>query len=170
MMKEVLEIELGPSGRLAGAARNRLVRHWPKALVVSVKEKHSARVKVCMVETNVNEPLMKRRKCRQMTSKREPDISSPMSAAGTCLLAVRCPAFRWRELHAGVYGKQEKQPCNAKGKGAIPEREAVSTDVHGCGGLHRSSVEALETRWSEGCGLFGRQALTTANAGGSGWK
>ena len=61
-------------------------------------------------------------------------------------------------------------PCNAKGKGAIPEREAVSTKVHGCGGPHRSSVEALETWWSEGCGLFGLQALTTAKAGGSGWK
>ena len=170
MMKEVFEIELGPLGRLAGAARNHLGRHWSKALVVSVKEKHPAWVKVCVVETNVNEPLMKRRKCQQMTSKRGLDISSPMSTAGTCLLAVRCPAFRWREHYAGVYGKQEKQPCNAKGKGAIPEREAVSTNVHGCGGPHRSNVEALETWWSEGYSLFGLQALTTAKAGGSGWK
>ena len=169
-MKEVyVKVGFDPSGRLAGAAQNHHERHWPKALVVSVMEKRPARVKVCIVETNENEPLMKRRKCQEKTSKGGFDISSLISMAATCLPAVRCPAFRWRERYAGVYGKQEKQLSDAKGKGAIRGGEAGSTDAGSCGGSHRSSVEAPETGWSEGCDLSGCKISTTAGAGGSGW-
>jgi hypothetical protein len=69
MMKEVFSKQnLALRGGLQELPRNHLVRHWSKALVVSVKEKHPAWVEVCLVETNVNEPLMKRRKCQQKTS------------------------------------------------------------------------------------------------------
>jgi hypothetical protein len=71
---------------------------------------------VCDEKTNVCEPLLTHRKNRTMASK--PGLSGvpgmkarplwrALSQAAVCMLAWRCPVYRWRELVVGAGMEQE---------------------------------------------------------------
>jgi len=71
---------------------------------------------VCDEKTNVCEPLLTHRKNRTMASK--PGLSGipgmkarplwcALSQAVACVLAWRCPVYRWRELVVGAGMEQE---------------------------------------------------------------
>jgi hypothetical protein len=63
--------------------------------------------------------------------------------AGTCLLAMRCPGYRWRDSDLGFDTELENLHGGAKGKSNKRwSREAESTDTPRRGGLPCSSDEA----------------------------
>ena len=63
--------------------------------------------------------------------------------AGTYLLAMRCPVFRWRESHPGSRAELENLARDGKGKSTSGKnREAESTNARARGGLLRNSGEA----------------------------
>jgi len=51
-----------------------------------------------------------------MTSKLEAGSYSRISAEGTCLLAVRRPALRWRDPESGSFMERGKLKSDAKGE------------------------------------------------------
>jgi hypothetical protein len=79
-----------------------------------------------------------------------------MSLAGACLLARRCPAWRWRELGPGSGAERGNLSSRARGRPVErlwpavvrgrespkrPIREGLSTDAGHRGGPDRSSDE-----------------------------
>jgi hypothetical protein len=80
-----------------------------------------------------------------------------MSLAGACLLARRCPAWRWRELGLGFDAERVNLSSRARGRPVAllwpavvrgreslkrPIREGLSTDAGHRGGQPRGSCEA----------------------------
>jgi hypothetical protein len=68
---------------------------------------------------------------------------SGISVEGTCLLAMRCPAYRGHDSYPGFRTELENRVGDAKGKRLkCISHEAESTDAPIRGALLRSSEEA----------------------------
>jgi hypothetical protein len=94
-------------------------------------------------ETNASEPLMRHRNRSTGGIKTGAPPLSRTSTAETCLLAVWCPVYKWRDSSLGsgtelenLFGVDLGKRCKRW------SREAESTDTLNRGGLSRSSCEA----------------------------
>jgi hypothetical protein len=70
-----------------------------------------------MGETSANEPLRTHRNFSDDIETGECPCPGK-SMAETYVLAMRCPAYRWRESHPGFRTELENLACDDKGKGA----------------------------------------------------
>jgi hypothetical protein len=94
-------------------------------------------------ETNASEPLMRHRNRSSDDIKTGAPPLSGKSMAETCLLAMWCPVYRWRDSSLGSGAELENLLGGDKGKRHKRQpREAESTDPPGRDGLSRSSDEA----------------------------
>jgi hypothetical protein len=87
----------------------------PMADVVSVLDKARRTRQVCAGKTNVSEPSLT---CRKLVGRcRNQAVESGLGQARrtTCLLSERRPAWRRRELSAGVCAERGNLPLDAKG-------------------------------------------------------
>jgi hypothetical protein len=69
-------------------------------------------------ETNASEPLMRPRNRSTEGAKTGAPPLSGTSMAGTCLLAMWCPVYRWRDSNLGFRAELENLLGGDKGKGA----------------------------------------------------
>lgn len=92
-------------------------------------------------KTNTSEPLLICRKVKDDIKTRK--TSSPrISVAETCLLAKRCPAWRWRQLNSGSQAEL-REPAVAMLRERRKQKtcKADNIDVLHRGGQTRSSEE-----------------------------
>ena len=87
------------------AANHRKVRRLRAVRAERCGEGEPSARQVGARKASESDPLMKCRKHRPVTSKPGVHLSPGMSLAGTCLLARRCPARRWREPGSGVHSE-----------------------------------------------------------------
>jgi len=86
---------------------------------------------VCDEKTNVCEPLLTHRKNRTMASKpglsgvpgmKARPLGCALSREAACVLAWRCPVYRWRELVVGAGMEQENLSSRYRlGRGGLVE-------------------------------------------------
>jgi hypothetical protein len=143
---------------LQGEAANHPELLRSRAVVVSVAGKVALPARqVWAKKASASEPLMTCRKGRPMTSKPGLSARPGMSLAGACLLARRCPAWRWRELGPGSGAERVNLSSRARGRPVVPYwpaaarasedpkrliRKGQSSDAGHRGGPSRSSDEA----------------------------
>jgi hypothetical protein len=66
---------------------------------------------------SANDPLMKRRNITRMAPKPGSSLYPGSSMEGTCLLAMRCPAYRRHDSYPGFRTELENLVGDGKGKG-----------------------------------------------------
>lgn len=73
-------------------------------------------------------------------------VSAGKAQREPCLLAVRCSVYRWHDSNTGFVMEQEKQCFHVKGKAKRRPTRLIIPMENICGGLWRSSKEALVMR------------------------
>jgi hypothetical protein len=82
---------------------------------VTVKRRDQTR-HVWVGETNESEPLITHRNSFEVASKLGTCFLPRISMAGTCLLAMWCPVYRWRDSNPGLGAELGNSLCDSKGK------------------------------------------------------
>ena len=143
----------------------------PMAVVVNVTAKGvSTSRHVWVRETNASEPLMRPRNGSIDGIKTGAPPLSGKSMAETCLLAVRCPGYRWRDSSLGSGMELENLFGGGKGKGTsgsparpkVPKRR-IGTD-RPVVAMKRSNV-----RGAKGAGHSRHDRLGQLATGGTDW-
>jgi hypothetical protein len=97
-------------------------------------------------ETNASEPPTTHRE-RSMTSKLGASSFPTISIAKTCLLAMWCPVYRWRESYSGLNTELGNSPGDVKRKPyKWDPTKGESSKAPGGDGSSFSGVEALVMR------------------------
>ena len=121
-------------------------------------------------ETNASEPLMRPRNRSTGGIKTGAPPLSGKSMAGTCLLAMRCPGYRWRDSSLGSGMELENLRGGDKGKGTSgsPVRPKVPIRRAGadCPVVARKRGNA---RGAKGAGHSRQDQLGQLATGGADW-
>ena len=162
--------EGGPLGvELQGWAPNRLELRRSRAVVVSVEGKVAARPRQVRSEkTNESEPLMTCRELYQQRRNRDGRLTrdeaqwEPVYWLGGARHKDGVSSDQALLWNVRTCRSDAKRRAQAEGL-----REGASIDAEHRGGVARSSVEAVESRWSEGAASSSWRHRSTTMCGRS---